>query len=157
VVLITIVLRADIAQNILDSLTNCLDKPSQIMLSVRASVLLVLIKSHGGNEKWMTLKSATSAPVNAASYSCHTERLNPTRMRTVSPPCHALNAIRISARNKEKRYEWMRRREHARKAGRIEEAERLHQAIMARMDERLAVLREEIKRLDAEAAKRNLN
>jgi hypothetical protein len=47
--------------------------------------------------------------------------------------------------------------EHARKAGRIEEAEMLHQMIMARMDERLEVLSKEIRRRDAEAARRNLN
>jgi hypothetical protein len=47
--------------------------------------------------------------------------------------------------------------EHARKAGHLEEAERLHQVIMARMDADIEALMEEIRRHDAEAAKRNLN
>jgi hypothetical protein len=45
--------------------------------------------------------------------------------------------------------------ERAREAGRVDEAVRLHQAIMVRMDADLPVLTEEIRRRDPEAARRN--
>ena len=61
-------------------------------------------RAHGENEKWMTLKFATCAPVSAASYSCHSERLTRMKTETASSDWRALSAILISVKKTEKRY-----------------------------------------------------